>query len=215
MATKLATTSRDGTMATRLRGLARAVRRLRNDCRANAAVEFALMAPFLLGMLVPIADLGTYIYKSMQLQLAAQAGAEYAARHDWDPNGILSAMQTAAPSLSLSTSDATVPYNTDVLPGACFPSCAAHSTTYPGADGTASFNASNVQACGCVDSTTGAMTPMTCTNPRPMCTGGTQLQSGVYYTVGAQMRYKTISGLQYPFIANNTLMTAVATVRVQ
>lgn len=195
MVTKLATTSCGSTMAIRLGGLARAVRRLRNNRRGNAAVEFALMAPFLLGLFVPLADLGAYIYKSMELQLAAQAGAEYAARHDWDPNGILAAMQNAAPSLALSTNDHTVPNNSDLLP-------------YP-------FDASHVQACGCVDSTTGNMTTVTCTNPRPMCTGGTALQSGVYYTVGAQMHYKTISGLQYPFLSDNQLMTTQATVRVQ
>lgn len=195
MAMKLATTSCGRTMATRLGGLAGAVQRLRNNRRGNAAVEFALMAPFLLGLFVPFADLGAYIYKSMQLQLAAQAGAEYAARHDWDPNGILAAMQNAAPSLNLSTNDNSVPNSTDLLP-------------YP-------FDATHVQACGCVDSTTGNMTPVTCSNPRPMCAGGTQLQSGVYYTVGAQAHYKTISGLQYPFLTNNQLMTTQATVRVQ
>ncbi len=153
------------------------------------------MATFLLGLLVPIADLGAYIYDKMQLNLAAQAGAEYAARHDWDPNGIMSAMQTASPNLNLSTTDLTVPNNNDLLP-------------YP-------FDASHVQSCGCVDSSTGAMTNVTCSNPRPMCTGGTQLQSGVYYTIGVQRRYHTISGLQYPFLSDNSLMTALATVRVQ
>jgi Flp pilus assembly protein TadG len=175
--------------------LARVAGRLRHDRRGAAAVEFALMTPFLLGLLVPIADLGAYVYNSMELQLAAQAGAEYAARHDWDPNGILSAMQNAAPNLKLSTSDTGVPNNTDLLPSP--------------------FDAGHVQACGCVDPTTGNMTTVACSNPRPTCTGGSQLQSGVYYTVGAQLRYQTVSGLQYPFIANNTLMTAIATVRVQ
>lgn len=195
MTTDFVTSIGDKVAAACLDGLARIARRLRRDRRGAAAVEFALMATFLLGLLVPIADLGAYIYNSMQLQLAAQAGAEYAARHDWDPNGILSAMKGAAPNLNLSTLDSTVPNNTNLLP-------------YP-------FDASHVQVCGCVDSTTGAMTAVTCSNPRPMCTGGMQLQSGVYYTVGVQKRYHPISGLQYPFISDNTLMTQLATVRVQ
>jgi Flp pilus assembly protein TadG len=203
------TTSRCGTLAALCRGrLVEAARRLRADRRGAAAVEFALVSPFLLGLLVPIADLGAYVYDSMQLQLAAQAGAEYAARHDWDPNGILSAMQNAAPRLNLSTNDSSVPNTTDLLPGKCYPSGASCTS------GNAAFTASNVQACGCVDPTSGAMTTVTCSNPRPTCTGS-GLTSGVYYTIGAQMRYKTITGLQYPFIANNTLMSAWATVRVQ
>lgn len=191
-----------------LERLADAARRLRGDRRGAAAVEFAMMSPFLLGLLVPIADLGTYVYDTMQLQLAAQAGAEYAARHDWDPNGILAAMQNAAPSLNLSASDMSVPNSTDLLPGTCYPS--ASSCTLANT----AFVAGNVQVCGCVDPTTGALTKVGCTNPRPTC-ASTTLTSGIYYTIGAQMQYKTISGLKYPVIANNTLMTAWATVRVQ
>ena len=203
------TKSRCGTMAALcLERLVDAVRRLRGDRRGAAAVEFALMTPFLLGLLVPIADLGAYVYGSMQLQLAAQAGAEYAARHDWDPNGILGAMQNAAPRLNLSTNDQSVPNTTDLLPGTCYPSGSTCSSS------NAAFVAGNVQACGCVDPTSGAMTAVTCTNPRSTC-AGSGLTSGVYYTIGAQVRYQTITGLQYPFLANNSLMSAWATVRVQ
>jgi Flp pilus assembly protein TadG len=203
------TTSRCRSMAVLCLGrLVDAARRLRGDRRGAAAVEFALMTPFLLGLLVPIADVGAYVYSSMQLQLAAQAGAEYAARHDWDPNGILSAMQNAAPRLNLSTNDTSVPNATDLLPGTCYPSGASCSTA------NAAFTAGNVQACGCVDPTSGAMNTVACTNPRSTC-AGTGLTSGVYYTIGAQMRYHTVTGLQYPFIANNLLMSAWGTVRVQ
>lgn len=188
-------------------GLARVLRRLRRERRGNAAVEFAMISPVLLGLLVPIADLGAYVYDAMQLQLAAQAGAEYAARHDWNPAGIMSAMQNASSSLHLSAADATVPQNTDLLPGSCYPSATTCSLA------SAAFTAPNVQACGCVDPTSGAMTTVTCTNPRQVCTSG--LTSGVYYTIGAQVRYHPISGLQYPFVSNNSLMTAWATVRVQ
>jgi Flp pilus assembly protein TadG len=202
-------TSRCGTRAALCRErLVDAAQRLRGDRRGAAAVEFAMVAPFLLGLLLPIADVGAYVYTSMQLQLASQAGAEYAARHDWDPNGILSAMKNAAPRLNLSTTDLSVPNTTDLLPGTCYPSSANCSAA------NATFTAGNVQACGCVDPTTGAMTKVACTNPRSTC-AGSGLTSGVYYTIGAQMRFKTITGLQYPFIGNNSLMSAWATVRVQ
>jgi Flp pilus assembly protein TadG len=71
----------------------------------NAAVEFAIIAPVLLGLLVPIADFGLYIYDQMQLNLAAQAGMEYAARNGWVPAGIKQAAINASPSLNLTTAN--------------------------------------------------------------------------------------------------------------
>ena len=85
-------------LITRLRRLAR--RGLACE-RGNAAVEFAIVAPVLLGLLVPIADYGLYIYDQMQLNLAAQAGMEYAARNGWVPTGIQQAAINASPSLNL------------------------------------------------------------------------------------------------------------------
>jgi Flp pilus assembly protein TadG len=85
-------------LITRLRRLARCG--LACD-RGNAAVEFAIVAPVLLGLLVPIADYGLYIYDQMQLNLAAQAGMEYAARNGWVPTGIQQAAINASPSLNL------------------------------------------------------------------------------------------------------------------
>jgi hypothetical protein len=172
--------------------LAGALRRWRRARRGTAAVEFAVSAPFLLALFVPLADFGAYVYDNMQLQLAAQAGAEYAARHEWNPTGIQNAIITAAPSLNLSLVDSNVPNSDDVLP---FP-----------------FDPAHVQFCGCASGTT--VTQNACSNPRPTC-AATGLQSGVYYTVGAQTMYHTISGFTYPFLANNTLITAAATVRVQ
>ncbi|HEV2551362.1 MAG TPA: TadE/TadG family type IV pilus assembly protein [Stellaceae bacterium] len=67
----------------------------------NAAVEFAIIAPVLVGLLVPIADYGLYIYDQMQLNLAAQAGMEYAARNGWVPAGIQQAAINASPTLNL------------------------------------------------------------------------------------------------------------------
>ncbi len=172
--------------------LADALRRWREARSGAAAVEFAAVAPFVLALFVPLADLGAYIYDNMELQLAAQAGAEYAARHQWDPTGIQNAIIAAAPGLNLSLVDQSVPNANDVLPSP--------------------FDPQHVQFCGCASGTT--VTQVQCTNPRPMC-DATGLQSGVYYTVGAQYTYHTISGFAYPFLPNNTLITANSTVRVQ
>jgi len=180
----------------RLGRLAGVLRRLRHARGGNAAVEFALMSPFLLGLMVPLADVGAYIYKYMQIQLAAQAGGEYAARHGWDPTGIQNAIIAAAPSLNLQLVDNAfaAPANSDVLP--------------------APFTAPSVQFCGCASGTTITQITQPCPNPRPTCTG-TGATSGVYYTVGAQTFYNTISGFQYPFLASGTVIRAYAIVRVQ
>jgi Flp pilus assembly protein TadG len=186
--------------ATRPGRLARALRRLGTTRSGAAAVEFALMAPFLLGLMVPLADVGAYIYDYMQIQLAAEAGAEYAARHGWDPTGIQNAVLNAAPSLNLQLVDNNFTTNkSDVLP-------------YP-------FTPTNVQFCGCASGTTITQTPAppaVCPNPRPTCPGtNPPVIAGVYYTVGAQTFYHTISGFQYPFIPNNQVIQAWAIVRVQ
>lgn len=176
--------------------LARRMRLWRNARRGGAAIEFALVSPFLLGLLVPLADLGAYVYYNMELQLAAQAGAEYAARHGWDPTGIQNAIITAAPNLNLHLVDNnfTAPHNSDVTPSP--------------------FTPANVQFCACANGTALSQVTTPCPNPRPTCTG-TGVQAGVYYTVGAQTIFHTISGFQYPFVPDGQVIQASATVRVQ
>lgn len=63
-----------------------ACRLLRRDARGTAAIEFAVAAPLLLGLLVPVADLGMAYSQQIQVQQAAQAGAQYAAFHPWNGN---------------------------------------------------------------------------------------------------------------------------------
>jgi hypothetical protein len=54
--------------------------------RGTSAVEFALAAPLLLGLLTPMADLGFAYSQQIQVQQAAQAGAQYASLHPWNSN---------------------------------------------------------------------------------------------------------------------------------
>ncbi len=61
----------------------------------NAAIEAALIAPVLAVMLVGIADFGMAVYRKMQVQHAAQAGAEYAMVHGFDSAAITSAVTGA------------------------------------------------------------------------------------------------------------------------
>lgn len=44
----------------------------------SVAIELALLTPVLAALLIGSVDLGTYIYKKMQLQSASRAGAQYA-----------------------------------------------------------------------------------------------------------------------------------------
>jgi Flp pilus assembly protein TadG len=68
----------------------------------NAAVEFALAAPVLVGLLVPLADLGIAYSRQIQVQQAAQAGAQYAVFHPWNSTSpaTISNVVTAATGLS-------------------------------------------------------------------------------------------------------------------
>jgi Flp pilus assembly protein TadG len=91
-----------------MRGWRHAYRRLaalRDDREGNAVVEFSIAAPVLAIIFVPLIDIGMAIYQQMQVQDAAQAGAQYAMAHGWDSSGIQSAV-TSATALSVTVSPA-------------------------------------------------------------------------------------------------------------
>jgi Flp pilus assembly protein TadG len=63
--------------------------------RGLAAVEFAVIAPVLALVMICTVDIGLGFYRKMQVQNAAQAGAEYAATHGFSATAIASAMASA------------------------------------------------------------------------------------------------------------------------
>jgi Flp pilus assembly protein TadG len=63
--------------------------------RGAAIVEFALVLPLLLLLTVGLFDLGFGAYQSLQVHAAAEAGAQYAVRHDWDATAIAAAVASA------------------------------------------------------------------------------------------------------------------------
>lgn len=63
--------------------------------RGAAIVEFALVLPLLLLLTVGLFDLGFGAYQLLQVHAAAEAGAQYAARHDWDASAIAAAVSSA------------------------------------------------------------------------------------------------------------------------
>ena len=63
--------------------------------RGAAIVEFALILPFLILLMIGLFDLGFGAYQSMQVHAAAEAGAQYALRHNWDATAIATAVTSA------------------------------------------------------------------------------------------------------------------------
>ena len=80
------------------------VRRALRDTSAVSAVEFALLAPMLIAIPIPVLDIGLGLYSQMQVKEAAQAGAEYALLHTYDVSQIQSSATSATP-LSLDRVD--------------------------------------------------------------------------------------------------------------
>lgn len=66
-----------------------------DPCRGAAAVEAALILPVLLLMMTALYDLGFAAFEAMQVQSAADAGAQYAAGNGWNPAAISSAVTSA------------------------------------------------------------------------------------------------------------------------
>jgi Flp pilus assembly protein TadG len=69
-------------------------RRRRRD-EGSSAVEFALVAPFLILMVVGTVDYGFASYQRMAAQHAAQVGAQQAALHGFDQTAIVNAVEGA------------------------------------------------------------------------------------------------------------------------
>jgi Flp pilus assembly protein TadG len=77
------------------------------DCVAGvAAIEFAIVGPVLVIALICTADLGIGIYRKMQVENAAQAGAEYAVVHGFGTSSISNAVTQATSFSGISSSPA-------------------------------------------------------------------------------------------------------------
>jgi len=77
------------TIFARLRGALKAsLARWEPDEKANVAVEFSFIAPILVFVGVATFDYGAGVYRQMQVQEAAQLGAQYAVVHGFDSSAI-------------------------------------------------------------------------------------------------------------------------------
>ena len=70
-------------------------------------VEFAVIAPVMVVLCVPILDFGTVFFRQIEVQHAAQAGAQFAIDNGFTASAITSAVQNAAP-ITISASPAPV-----------------------------------------------------------------------------------------------------------
>lgn len=98
-----------------------------------AAIEFAVTASCLVLLMICVVDLGMGFYRKMQVQSAAQNGANYVMLHGFDATSIASAVTTATSFADLSASPAPVQYcgcpsNTGIASGICSSVCADGST---------------------------------------------------------------------------------------
>ncbi|WP_271566512.1 TadE/TadG family type IV pilus assembly protein [Bradyrhizobium sp. CCBAU 11386] len=80
------------------------------DTRGAAAIEFGIMIPLLSLMVVSVSDIGLAVYRKMQVEQAAQAGAQYAIARGFDASGISSAVTSATNSTVITASPAPVQF---------------------------------------------------------------------------------------------------------
>ncbi|WP_439400367.1 TadE/TadG family type IV pilus assembly protein (plasmid) [Bradyrhizobium sp. PMVTL-01] len=86
--------------------LRRYVRAAVGDTSGAAAIEFGVMIPLLSLMVVSVTDIGLAVYRKMQVENAAQAGAQYAIARGFDTSGISSAVTSATNSAAITASPA-------------------------------------------------------------------------------------------------------------
>ncbi len=88
----------------------RLVRGAIRDRRGAAAIEFGVVLPLLAMLVISAADVGLGVYRKMQVEDAAQAGAEYAIKHGFDANAISTAVLAATNASTISSSPAPVQF---------------------------------------------------------------------------------------------------------
>jgi Flp pilus assembly protein TadG len=105
----------------RLRG-----RNLRRDQRGVTAIEFAVIAPVMIGMFVSISDFGLGLYTQVQLANAAQSGAAYAMQKGYNSDTMKTVAQasTRLTGVTVATSQfCGCPSATGVTVTSCTASC--------------------------------------------------------------------------------------------
>ena len=88
----------------------RVLERAVGDTSGVAAVEFGIIVPILVLMVVATVDLGKGFYFKMQVEDAAQAGAAWAVKNGFNANAISNAVTSAVSAPAISVSPAPVQF---------------------------------------------------------------------------------------------------------
>lgn len=75
-----------------------------HDRRGVAAIEFGIMIPVFSLMVISVTDIGLAVYRKMQVENAAQAGAQYAIARGFNATAISNAVTSATNSSAVSAS---------------------------------------------------------------------------------------------------------------
>jgi Flp pilus assembly protein TadG len=118
---------RQATLAAR-QAFCRFISNSEDGIRGVAAIELAIIAPILLVLLICTIDFGIGIYRNMQVQNAAQAGAEYAIAHGFQASSISSAVANATSFSGISADPAPIQFcgcatSTGITNAACGSNC--------------------------------------------------------------------------------------------
>jgi Flp pilus assembly protein TadG len=95
----------------------------------TAAIEFAIITSVVLMMMICVVDIGMGFYRKMQVQNAAQTGAEYAMLHGYNATSIASAVTAATTFTGISASPTPTQYcgcasNSGITSITCSSTCA-------------------------------------------------------------------------------------------
>lgn len=97
-----------------------------------AAIEFAVFAPILMVLFLCTVDLGLGFYRKIQVQNAAQAGAQYAVLNGFKSSGITTAVTSATNFAAIAASPAPsqscgCPSTTGIVAATCGSTCSSGS----------------------------------------------------------------------------------------
>lgn len=81
-----------------------------SDTSGATAIEFGVMIPLLSLMVVSLTDIGLAVYRKMQVENAAQAGAQYAIIRGFDATGISKAVTSATNSTAVTATPSPVQF---------------------------------------------------------------------------------------------------------